>query len=384
MARSQANLQFRIFRSLAGLSPEAKLLYVEILVDPTVNQAGVGTRRIGRWARELELDDAVVEKALDELDHGRFVLADPDTDEILVRTLIRNDGVADQPNVLRSALRAAVLCESPRLRRALAAELRRLPAAPAPVEMPQRKGERKPRVFRYPDPHAVADELDPPGPTTPVHEPFTEPSQNPSENHLRTISEPSEAEGFSEGSVEVEVEVEVVTSRRTQVPIAAAAATQARAHTRTREAPPVRRGAGRGGGEHVPPAELDRTAGSGSGYVLVTRWATTQRSRPTSGHRRKLVRAVDALLAQGADPNLVLDALDRAHGPRWRDPIGALPHAYEDVRRALHAPPPQQPRWTSTTDERVAQAQALKALFADEPPGTPPFPPLLMIEGGAA
>lgn len=173
MARSQANLQFGVFRGLAGLSLQAKLLYLAILVDPAVNQSGVGVLRLSRWARELEVEHGDAAKALAELDAARFVLADYDTDEILVRTLIRNDGVADQPNVLLSALRHAVLCESPRLRRALAAELRRLPPKP-PDKVHPTSGRR----YVYPDPHAVADELDPRPPSgggEPFREPFVEP-----------------------------------------------------------------------------------------------------------------------------------------------------------------------------------------------------------------
>lgn len=150
-------------------------------------------------------------------------------------------------------------------------------------------------------------------------------------------------------------------------------------HPAAAPSPPER---ARGGGEHVPAAELDRTASSGRGYVLVTRWADTQLHRPTSDRIRKLIRVVDDQLRRGGEPELIPAALDRAHDPHWRDPVAAFPHAYDDVRRRACAPPPDQARWTSTTDERVAQAQALKALFDDDT--TPSPPPLLMIDGGAA
>jgi hypothetical protein len=201
MARSQANLQFGIAGGLRGLSRDAKLLYtLGILCEPTVNQAGLGALRISRWARELEFTVAETEKAMQELDEQRYVLVDPETEEILVRTLMRNDGVSDQPNVLWAAVRAAVRAESPRLRKALADELRRLP-----LQRPD-KTTKTGRTFVHADPHAVADELDPPPPDDPDRTPEPvdnpvdntpgEPFENPSTTHL----EPIKSEGFENPS----------------------------------------------------------------------------------------------------------------------------------------------------------------------------------------
>jgi hypothetical protein len=197
MARSQANLQFGIAGGLRGLSRDAKLLYsLGILCEPTVNQAGLGALRVSRWARELEFTVAETEKAMQELDEQRYVLVDPETEEILVRTLVRNDGVADQPNVLWAAVRAALMIVSPRLRREMAAELRRLP--------PQRpdKVTKTGRVFVHADPHAVADELDPPHPDAPNggDNPVDNPPPEGIENPSRTLPEPIKTEPFSNPS----------------------------------------------------------------------------------------------------------------------------------------------------------------------------------------
>lgn len=194
MARSQANLKFSIFDGLRGLSREAKLLYIRLLVEPTMTQAGVGALRERRWARDTEMTLAEIEKALRELDEKGYALYDEDTEEFLVRTLIRNDGIAEKPNVLWAALRAAVAVESPRLRKVLASELRKLPPKPADKI---RDGK---VVYRYPDPHAVADQLDPdtatpdPGPGAGVDTPAVpavtsgNPSGNLSENLSGNIS----------------------------------------------------------------------------------------------------------------------------------------------------------------------------------------------------
>lgn len=179
MARSEARLHFDVMEGLRGLSKDAKLLYMgALLVEPTVNQAGIGALRERRWAKETELSPEETQRALDELDAGRFAFVDYDTEEIFVRTIIRRDKVAERPNVLWAACRVAEQVKSPRLRHELAGELRKLP--PKPPDKPTKTG----GVFVHPDPHAVADRIDP-GPTS-------EPA--------RTNGSPTVGEPFSNGS----------------------------------------------------------------------------------------------------------------------------------------------------------------------------------------
>lgn len=165
MARSEARLQFGCWRKgLDGLGPFAKLVYAVLLTEPTLSHCGVGAIRRGRWAKEASLTVPETEAALQELAAGPLpqVIVDDDTDEVFVRTLIRNDRVADQPYVLKGALREALKVESPRIRRLLAAELRKLP--PKQPDSTSKRG----ATVSYPDPHATADELErdlPPEPT---------------------------------------------------------------------------------------------------------------------------------------------------------------------------------------------------------------------------
>lgn len=187
MARTQANLKFGVFDGLRGLSVEAKILYFALLVEPTINQAGIGALRERRWARDTELPLDALDKALRELDEKRYVLVDEDTDEILIRTLIRNDGVAEKPNLLWAACRAALMLKSPRLREALASELRRLPSKPAPTV--GKNG----RSYEHPDPHATADAIDPEGPPK-------RPGPEPSSNGSTAAGASPDAESSSNGS----------------------------------------------------------------------------------------------------------------------------------------------------------------------------------------
>jgi hypothetical protein len=195
MARSHVRLQFGMWRKDGHdeTTKDARWLYVTILSDETLNQAGMVRLSIDLWADDAGMTAEETREALRELVDRRFVVVD--RHELLVRTFIRNDGVADQPNVLRNALELARQIRSPTIRRALAVELRKLPPAPPPREITGKGGSK--RMFVYPDPHAVADEIDPGGPppsglpvegsAEPTGDPSLNPSNNPSDNPAETL-----------------------------------------------------------------------------------------------------------------------------------------------------------------------------------------------------
>ncbi|MCK2239379.1 MULTISPECIES: hypothetical protein [unclassified Crossiella] len=84
--------------------------------------------RLRRWASASTSSTVDgIAAALGELSEARFVVVDHDAEEVLVRALIRRDGIWKQPNVLSAALREAFRISSRVLRTALAEELRRLP-----------------------------------------------------------------------------------------------------------------------------------------------------------------------------------------------------------------------------------------------------------------
>lgn len=134
MAREHARLLTRIWsdEDWRARSMAAQWLYKLLLSQATINNAGVLPLQPSKWSRgAADVTLPVVEAALEELAAARFVVVDRDTEEVLVRSFVRNDGVAKIPNVLKSALRQAEQIESPKLRTALAAELRRLTATAA-------------------------------------------------------------------------------------------------------------------------------------------------------------------------------------------------------------------------------------------------------------
>jgi len=190
MAREHARILCSIWRpgdDFRDRSPEAQRLYFLIVSQRELNNAGVIPLMVSKWARcsaGTTVDH--VEDALTELESSRYVVVDRETDEVLVRTFIRNDGVAKQPNILKSALRLARQIESQPIRDALARELTRIPSreafdtaveiAPAvvqrPTDDPSRKGSDDPSNDPSRNPSNEPE-------TNPFHGPETNPSPSP-------------------------------------------------------------------------------------------------------------------------------------------------------------------------------------------------------------
>src|SRR5690349_6444992 len=120
----------RIWRDPAWkrLTGNAQRVYLLLLSQHALNYAGVQLLHERLWAKYSS--DSTIEEinaGITELRTAGFVAVDDETEEILVRSFIRNDGLWKQPRMLGCALEDARLVESAALRRALAAELRRLP-----------------------------------------------------------------------------------------------------------------------------------------------------------------------------------------------------------------------------------------------------------------
>ncbi len=252
MARDHARLDLHIWsdEDFRDLSTVAKLVYVQLISQPKLSYAGVLDLAVKRWTRaHPDLDAAAMRAALAELHAARFVLVDYDTEELLIRSFVRNDQLWKQPNVLKGALKAAFEIESPLLRRALAVELRRLPVAvtgPAPAvaateleasarELPASvKSAMSVRGSTRTTPAAPAEPV-----TTPAAEPVFEPAANPSANPSPNPSVNPSPQVGGEGSREMETGELPLTLRETKVGVPARTPASAGTPTRTREAVPV-------------------------------------------------------------------------------------------------------------------------------------------------
>ncbi len=106
----------------------AQYLYLFLLSQPNLNAAGVLPLTVRRWAAiagQVKVEH--IESDLAILASRRYVLTDYDTEELLIRTYVRNDEIWRIPNTLRAVVRDAGRVASPVLRQALAGEFSLLP-----------------------------------------------------------------------------------------------------------------------------------------------------------------------------------------------------------------------------------------------------------------
>jgi hypothetical protein len=130
MARSHGRIMSAIWTDsdFTSLESEPQRLYLFLLSQPDLSHAGLLPLRVRRWASKVNGQTiADVQTALGVLSERRFVLVDEDTEELLIRTLVRNDGVYKQPKVMLRMREDAKLIESKPLREAFLVELDRLP-----------------------------------------------------------------------------------------------------------------------------------------------------------------------------------------------------------------------------------------------------------------
>ena len=146
MARTEARIFTSIWKDedFLALPPSAQRLYMFLLSQPELTYCGTLPLRERRWASKAAgLTLADIERDLKELEgsanpsanpHSRqpFVIADPDTGELFIRSLLRRDNAWKQPNLLKQAMDSADEIESPRIRGALLCEVQRLPVEESP------------------------------------------------------------------------------------------------------------------------------------------------------------------------------------------------------------------------------------------------------------
>lgn len=84
-------------------------MYFLLLSQATLTQAGTMSLTLNRWSLLTSGRDAKdIEASVRLLEDRRFLVIDWDTEELLIRSFIRNDGVYKQPNVLKAAMRVVL------------------------------------------------------------------------------------------------------------------------------------------------------------------------------------------------------------------------------------------------------------------------------------
>jgi hypothetical protein len=130
MARGHGRILTSIWEDedFLALDQPQQRLYLFLISQPNLNHAGLLDLTLRRWSRKAAgLSVADLDKLLMALEHARFVVVDDDTEELLIRSFVRNDGVWRMPKVMGAMVSGALEISSPKLRLALLAEMDRIP-----------------------------------------------------------------------------------------------------------------------------------------------------------------------------------------------------------------------------------------------------------------
>jgi hypothetical protein len=129
MAREFAQIKLSIWADddWRDLSPDARYLYLTLLTSPTLTHCGTADWRPARLSAVNGQARDVIEDAGAEMVNSLHILIDEETEEVLIRSFIRNDGLMKQPKmavamasahagVASATLRGVVVHEAKRLR----------------------------------------------------------------------------------------------------------------------------------------------------------------------------------------------------------------------------------------------------------------------------
>jgi hypothetical protein len=197
MARDYARVKGSIWADddFRVLPIASQWLYFHLLTTSTLNYAGVADWRPARIAALTGNGSAAdIEEAALHLEHGRFVVIDRDSEEALVRSFLRHDGLMAQPNVAAAMVKDFACVVSKALRGVFVHELQRLHEADPELRGWKRKDVSE-LLTREPMTPEDAVSLVPPNPSG-------NPSPNPSANGSGSPSVNGSRRSSGEGSVD--------------------------------------------------------------------------------------------------------------------------------------------------------------------------------------
>lgn len=329
MARSHGRIHSAIWTDPDFLALEVgpQRMYMFLLSQPNLNHAGLLPLTMNRWASRCRgMTAASVRADLEVLAAARFIVLDLEAEELLVRTLVRGDGVYRQPLVMKRLVEDAQEITSPKLRAALLLELTRLPID-ALSDDPTGKDKTGPSV------RAVATES-----REAIRGAFGDPLAVAPAYPSGRVSE-TLPEGSEEGSREP--------SPRTGAPPPSPFPLPPLSPTGAETAPPESSSSN----PPLPPQTAQE---------LVADWIDHCSKRPPGQVVGHVAKHIGAMLEEGIDP------VDIRRGVAAWQTKGANPSALPGfVHQVMNSPPPATRAAANggrrlTPDERVATIQALK------------------------
>lgn len=149
MARGHGRILTSIWEDsdFLTLDEREQRLYLFLISQPNLNHAGLLPLTLRRWSRKANgLTSAELEKRLQALEETRFIVVDDDTEELLIRSFVRNDGVWRMPKVMGAMVSGALEISSRRLQAALLAEMDRIPLDELSSDPTKMKGQDGPSI----------------------------------------------------------------------------------------------------------------------------------------------------------------------------------------------------------------------------------------------
>jgi hypothetical protein len=372
MARGHGRILTSIWEDtdFLALDEREQRLYLFLISQPNLNHAGLLDLTLRRWARKARgLTVAELEKRIGRLEETDFVVVDDDTEELLIRSFVRNDGVWRMPKVMGAMVSGALEISSPKLQKALLAEMDRIPIGELSADPTKlRNGTAGPSIRQQVTEHieTLRKAFGTPNPDpsrggngTPSATPFSTPSDTPSHPP-------------AEGGPKASTRGRAPTSR---------AHSPAPAPTPAPIPSPVEEGSAQADGQaelvvvtdadfvgaaEAAPADAETV----SSQTIVGEWLSRVTKRPPQSVIGQTAKQIKKLLDEGIDPDDV-----RAGLARWMRK-GSAPSAIPSfVNEAMNAAP-QQPgsnvlhlptgQPLTGTDAKVAGWMALAAQLRQE------------------
>jgi hypothetical protein len=126
VARTHARIYGAIWQDpdFAALKAHAQRAYILAVSQPSVSFCGVVPYTPRRWAvMAADTTPTGVSRSVGELEEAGFVVTDLNTEELLVRSFIRHDGVLESPNLVKALWSDVRQVFSPLLRQAVLWEI---------------------------------------------------------------------------------------------------------------------------------------------------------------------------------------------------------------------------------------------------------------------
>jgi hypothetical protein len=129
MARDRASIRIDMWadQDWREVSGEGQRLYMQLLSHPTLSYAGVAIWHPGRLAAMTgDLAPVDIERAGAELVARFFIVIDTTTEEVLVRSFVKHDGLMKQPKLVVSMANAYAAVASKTIREVIAFEMQKM------------------------------------------------------------------------------------------------------------------------------------------------------------------------------------------------------------------------------------------------------------------